>query len=134
MNIKRLIIATMILGPIVALLAAYAGLVKDGTLPPPDFEAIAHNIGLGTTTAAQVVFILALAAIVLIAAIAPIIYAIRANDILTVLISLALTGSAIGMLILSRTVLDQISALILYLANITLSAIVYGAHKIARKP
>jgi hypothetical protein len=133
MTTRALIITLLIVGPIVGLLAAYAGLVSEGTLPPPDFDAIARGIGLGTATMAQIIFFAAIAAIGFMAAIAPIIYAIRANDVLTVLISLALTGSAIAIAMSSHTVFDQISALILYLANTTLSAVVYAAHKIAPK-
>jgi hypothetical protein len=107
-------IAVITIGPIAALLAAYVGLVIDGTLTPPDPEAIARSVGFSTATAASVIFVVTLAVIVLMAAIAPIIYAIRANDITTVLIS-------------------QISALILYLANITLSAVVFASHKIGSK-
>ncbi|HZP32699.1 MAG TPA: hypothetical protein VFB23_04975 [Candidatus Acidoferrales bacterium] len=133
MNIKRLIIVLIIVGPTVVMMAAYVGLVTDGTLPPPDLESIARRVGLGTATAAQIALALAIIVVATMAAIAPIIYAARANDIVTVLISLALTGSALGMLVLSRTVLDQISALIIYLANLTLSAVVYAAHEITKK-
>jgi hypothetical protein len=133
MTIKRLIIVLIIVGPTVVAIAAYIGLVVDGTLSPPDLEGIARSIGLGTATAVQVAVVLAIALVAAMAAIAPIIYAARANDVVTVLISLALTGSALGILVLSRTVLDQISALIIYLANMTLSAVVYAAHEIKSK-
>lgn len=131
MSFKQAVIAVLLAAPIVVFLAIYIGLVRDGTVPPPDFDAIARSIGLGTTTAAQILLALALAGIALMAAIAPIIFAIRSGDLITVFISLAMTGGAIAMLILSRTVMDQISALIIYLANTMLSAIVYAANRIA---
>lgn len=133
MTIKQLAIAAVLATPIIVLLAVYIGLIEDGSVQPPDFDAIARGIGMGTTTAAQIAFFLAIAVMALLAILAPIIFAIRANDILTVFISLAMTGSAIVMMIMSRTVMDQISALIIYLANITLSAVVYAAHRISPK-
>jgi hypothetical protein len=133
MTIRQLTIVVVLISPIVVFLAVYIGLVRDGTASPPDFDAIAHSIGLGTTTAAQVALALAIAVMAIMAVLAPIIFAIRANDLPTVLISIAMTGGAITMMFVSRTVMDQISALIIYLANMTLSAVVYAAHRIAPK-
>lgn len=131
MSTKSLVLLTVIGAPIVAAIAAYAGLVYDGSVPPPDLSAVAQNIDLGTKTLAQILLIIGIAAACMLAVIAPVVFSIRAADPLTILISLAMTGAAIAMLFISRTVLDQISALIIYLANITLSAIVYAAHRIA---
>jgi hypothetical protein len=133
MSTKRIIIILMIIGPIVVFLAAYIGAVRDGSVPPPNWDEIARHIDLGTTTAAATVLVLALAVIGLLAMLAPIIYAARANDPLTVFVSLAMTGTAIALMVASRTAVDQISALIIFLANITLSAVVYAAHKIAAR-
>src|SRR6185437_15794039 len=120
---KHLVIAVLVVGPIAVALAVYIGLVRDGTVPPPNLDLIAEQLRLGTTTTAQVALVLFIGATVLMAVLAPIIYALRSHDPVTVLISLAMTGGAIAILLTGRTVIDQTSALILYLANITLSAI-----------
>jgi hypothetical protein len=131
MTTKQLLISFVIAAPVAVALAVYIGLLSDGSIPPPNFAGIANNIGLGATTAAQIVLVLAILAIGVMAALAPIIYAVRSGDVVTILISLVLTGGAIVMLFISRTVMDQISALIIYLANIILSAIVYAARRIS---
>lgn len=130
---RRLTITLIILAPVIVVLPAYIALVNEGTLPPPDFAAIAESVGLGTKTAAQGIFAVIVIVVAFMAATAPILYAIRANDVVTILISFAMTGTAFALFFLSRTALDQIIALIVYLANITLSSAVYAAHKIAPK-
>lgn len=131
MQTRRLTVALLIAAPFVAAAAAYAGLVYDGSLPPPNYTEIAIAINASGATAAQMALVVGVAIIALLAILAPIIFAFRANDPVTILISLAMTGTAIAVFFMSRTVMDQISALIIFLANITLSGIVYAAHRIA---
>lgn len=127
----RIILLLGIGAPVLALAAAYAGLVYDGTLPAPNWPGIFQAFSTNTVSLAQVFLVVGLGIVGLLAVLAPIIFAVRASDAVTVLISLAMTGGAIAMLVMSRTVMDQISALIIFLANITLSGIVYAAHRIA---
>jgi hypothetical protein len=134
MSLKQILIALAVLGPAAAAIAAYVGLVNDGTLPPPNWDAIGRIVNLSTTTVATLILAVCVAAIGLLVLFAPVVYAIRAHDPITVLISLVMTGGAIAFLLQSRTVMDQISALIIFLANITLSGAVYAAHRIAPKP
>jgi hypothetical protein len=128
---KRLAVTLLAVAPFLAAAAAYTGLVYDGSLPPPDWTVARDAINASAITGGQAILFFGLALIFLLAILAPIIFAIRANDAVTILISLAMTGGAITMLVISRTVMDQISAPIIFLANITLSGIVYAAHRIA---
>ena len=131
MALRHWIMAGFIGGAIAAFLGVYIGLIHDGSVPPPDPSVIPRAMGIATTTAASLILIIGVGVLGFLALLAPVIYAARAHDLLTVLISLALTGSAIALFAASHTVFDQISALILYLANVTLSAAVYIAHRIA---
>jgi Ca2+/Na+ antiporter len=132
MSTKQWILTAVIVAPIVTFLAVYIGLISDGSVPPPDLNAIVENLQLGTVNTGNIFIVLAVIVIGVMALIAPIIYAARSHDLITFLISLAMTGCALTLIILSRSVMDQIIALIIYLANITLSAIVYAAHRLSR--
>jgi Na+/H+-dicarboxylate symporter len=131
-SVGRIVLRVAAIGVIVAAVAVYAGLVWDGTLPPPDVRSLAQQVTpvaqgtLGFALGAGLVFIICCAAL------APIIYAARSGDILTVLVSLVLTTAAIAALVSSRTVFDMVLGALVYLANLTLSAIVYAAHYIAQ--
>jgi carbon starvation protein CstA len=133
MTTRQWVIAILILAPVAALLGVYVGLVKDGSLAPPDFVAIARDAGFATDTVTQMVFAWIIIGSGLLAAFVPIIYALRARDPLTAVVSFVMTASALAMWLLSRTVIVQVSAVIIYIANITLSAIVYAAHKISSR-
>jgi hypothetical protein len=135
MTTRQWLIAILILAPVAAILGVCAGLMKDGTLSAPDFSAIASDAGFAASTTAQLMFAWIIIAAGLLTAFVPVVYALRARDPMTAAVSFAMTCIALALWLFSRTVLVQISALILYIANITLSAIVYAAHKIsARQP
>jgi hypothetical protein len=133
MTMRQWVTAILILAPCAAILGVYVGLVRDGTLPPPDLEAIARDAGFETKTLTQTIIALIIIAGGLVAAFVPMIYALRARDGLTAVVSFVMTGSALAMWLMSRTVVIQISALIIYIANITLSAIVFAAYKISKR-
>lgn len=130
MKISRAIAWSMV-AAVVATLLVYLSLIRDGSAVPPDINALERTIGFGTTSATAVAGTMGVVAIAGLVVVAPIIYAVRARDILTVLVSLAITGVAAVLLIGAQSAFGQISALILYLANVTLSAAVYVAHRIA---
>ena len=130
--VGRAISATLLLGPPIAIATAYAALVWDGTIAAPDILAIAEQIAPMAQGTVAFAIGLALAAIVFCAAIARILYAARSGDGLTVAISLVLTTAALAALLSSRTVYDMTAGVLIYLSNITLSAIVYGASRITR--
>jgi hypothetical protein len=130
MKISRLI-AWSALAAVLAAVVVYLSLVRDGSAVPPDINALERAIGVGTTSSTAVAGAVGFAVVVGLVVLAPIIYAVRAHDVLTILVSLALTGVAAVLLIGSHSAFGQISALILYLANLTLSAAVYVAHRIA---
>jgi hypothetical protein len=71
----------------------------------------------------------AISVIVVCAAIAPILYAARSGDVLTVLVSIVLTTAAIAVFITSKSAIQEILAVLVYLANTVLSVTVYAAHR-----
>lgn len=130
--IRKVLITVLLAGPIVTAGTLYFGAVYDGHLPPPDVQAVLNRIPPFATGALQTVIALVVTAIVACAAIAPIIYAARSRDGLTFLISLVLTTTAIGMFFLAKSAIQEILAVLIYLANTVLSAIVYAAYRISR--
>ncbi len=111
----------------------YLGLVWDGQLPPPRWDAIVLGIegvvnhsrdGAGT------LLITAIAIVVLLAALAPLVFAIRSGDIVTILVCAVLVTLTWIIALNSRTSIDLALAGIVYLASLTLSAVVFSAHKI----
>lgn len=108
----------------------YAGLVLDGTLPWLDLKALAQEVipvASGWTAIAIGLAVLVVAACI---AVAPSLYAVRSGDVLTVLMSLVLTTAAIAFFCLAKSVTDEILAVLIYLANISLSAMAYAARRI----
>ena len=131
MTNRRIIVLGIVAAPFVVALAVYVGMLHDGTASAPDVAAIIGKMTLGTIGAVQIAVVIVVGIVALMAALAPIIYAIRSEDLVTVLISLAMTGTALALLFSGKTVFDQIISLMIYLANIILAAIVYAAHRIA---
>ena len=130
---KQLIISLMIGAPIIIALAVYIGLLRDGMIPPPDLALIAERLRLGTVGAGQIALVFFIVVIGIMAALAPIIYAARSHDVVTVLISLAMTGTALALMITGRSVFDEIIALMIYLANMILASIAFAAHRISKR-
>lgn len=130
--IRRVLITVVVAGPGVAAGVLYFGAVYDGHLPPPDLNAIVRLIPPIATGAAQTLIVIAVIIIIACAGVAPIIYAARSRDILTFLISLVLTTVAIGTFFSAKSAMQEILAVLIYLANTVLSAIVYAAHRISR--
>jgi sterol desaturase/sphingolipid hydroxylase (fatty acid hydroxylase superfamily) len=131
MSVSRWIITGVLAVLIAAGLTLYISLVADGTLPPPNIRELMDRFALGTATAAQLGFVIFIGVVVFMAMVAPVIYAARSHDLLTLLISFAMTGTAIAVFLSGKTAFQEITALIIYLANIVLSSIVYAAHRIA---
>lgn len=132
LNFRRWAIAFVFLAPIAIGIAAYIGLILDGTLPPPKLEVIAQTV-LPMASGSVAIAIGAVALVVIICAgIAPIIYAMRSGDVLTVLISLAMTTAALAVFFTARSAIQEILAVLIYLANMVLSATVYAAHYLSR--
>ena len=75
---------------------------------------------------------LIVATIALCAVVAPVLYAARSGDLLTVLVSLVLTATAITLFSTAESAIHEILAVLVYLANTVLAATVYAAHRIAR--
>lgn len=133
MSIKRLLLFAVLTAMVAGAAAVYVGLIMDGSVPPPDLQKLAGMFFNGTASALQMVAVVAIGAAIVMAAVAPIIYAARSHDIITVLISLAMTSAALGMVFIGKTVFDNIIALMIYIANMILAAIVYASHRIAPK-
>lgn len=114
--------------------------ISEGKLPPLDPAAISTWVsnffgtsvdGVGTIAWFA---LLALAALLsFLAVIAPIIFAVRSSDIITVLISIILVLVTWAIVITTNTITGYTLAGIVYLASITLSAIVFAAERIARR-
>lgn len=130
--VRRITIALILIGPLVIAAAAYVGLVLDGGITPPDLQALAQSIIPVATGGFALAVGSAIAAIVVCAIIAPILYAARSGNVLTVLISLVLTTAAIAIFFTAKSAIQEILAVLVYLANTVLSTIVYAAHRIAR--
>lgn len=130
MTNRQLIVYALIAAPFALAISILAGLLMDGTISLPDLREFAQRFTAGTVGAAQIAIALSVVILALMAAIAPIIYAARSRDLVTFLISLAMTTTALALLVTGRSVFDQITALMIYLANIILAAIVYAAYRI----
>ncbi|MGE0522033.1 MAG: hypothetical protein AB7O60_03230 [Variibacter sp.] len=115
--------------------AVYFGLVQDGTLPPLDVRAMGEALSPALSGTAAIVAGAVLVFVLVCTAIAPILYAIRSGDALTIIVSLVLTTAALAALVSSRTVFDMVISALLYMANLTLSAIVFATSRItAERP
>jgi hypothetical protein len=128
---QRAIITIILIGPLVAAGAVYAGLVNDGTVSPPDLAALARSAMPIATDAVATLLGLAILFMIACAVLAPLIFAARSGDLLTVVVSIVLTVVALGLLATARSVVHEVLAAVVYLANIVLTATVYGAHRIA---
>jgi len=129
--VQRVVIAVILIGPLVMAGALYVGLVSDGTVPPPDMQALAQAVvPVATGTLALIVGV-TVATIVCCAVVAPVLFAARSGDLLTVLISLVLTTAAIALFSSAKSAIHEILAVLVYLANTVLSVTVYAAHRIA---
>ena len=124
---------TIIVVLICAAAATYAWLLKDGILLLPDFKGIARAAGFETKTLAQTVSAWIIIGAGVAAIFVPLIYAIRAADWMTIAISFVMTGVAVALWLTSDNAIVQITGLIIYVANILLSAIVFAAHKMTNR-
>jgi hypothetical protein len=129
---QRVAIAVILIGPLAVVGAVYTGLVWDGKIAPPDLQALAQSIIPVATGGLALAIGLTVAVIVVCAAVAPVIYAVRSGDVLTVLVSLVLTTAAIALFFTAKSAIHEILAVLVYLANTVLSTMVYAAHRIAR--
>lgn len=131
---RAFITFAILLAIIVPIGVPYVVLVREGKIPPPDWETIeqalnqaAAAIGGGASVAA----VIAVAVIVLLAAVAPILFAARSGDVMTVLVSIVLVAATWILVFQSRTVIDMTIAAVIYLASMTLSVIVFASTRIA---
>jgi hypothetical protein len=129
---RRAIILFVLLGPPIGALIVYTGLVFDGTVTPPDFEGWAKDAVPLATGGIALAIGIAIAAIVICAIIAPLLYAARSGDVLTVLVSLVLTLAAVVIFASAKSAIQEILGVLVYLANTVLTVTVYAAHRIAR--
>lgn len=129
--VRRAIITILVIGPLAAIGAVYTSLIFDGSIPPPDVAALAQAVMPIATGGLGLAIGFALIVLISLAAIAPILYAIRSGDILTVLISLVLTTIALTAFATAKSAIQEILGVLIYLANIVLSAMVYASHKIS---
>ncbi len=132
MNIQRAIIVLILLGPLIVFGAAYSGLILDGTVAPPDLRAMAQSIVPAITGTFSFSLGLTIVVLVVCSAIAPLIFAARSGDVLTVLVSVVFTAVAIATFVTAKSAIQEILAVLIYLANTVLSATIYAAHFIAR--
>lgn len=131
---KRLVNLAIAIAFIAALSIPYVALVLEGKIPPPDLAAVARSvsntIGVviegGTTTAVALSFVI----VAFLAAIAPIVFALRSTDIITILISFVLVTVTWFIVFNSRTSIDLALAGIVYLSSMTLSSVVFAAERI----
>lgn len=123
------------LGVLLALVVALTPLVSgilDGSIPPPDaqmFQRLSEAVG----QTGMVVVAAVIAIIFVLAALAPVVYAMRANDPLTVVISIVLVGITWTLVFVARTSIDTILAALIYLASMVLSVVVFAAKHIANQ-
>src|SRR5882672_9698248 len=78
---------------IAAVAVPYFALVREGKVSPPDpaeIELLLNRLGVGIVGSASLAALIGLSIIVILAAIAPIIYAARSGDLITVVVSLVL--------------------------------------------
>lgn len=118
-----------------AIAAAFLVWKDNGSIQWPDPDTVRDLItkgGSAGATTAQVVAALGIVACVLCAALAPLLFAIRAEDGLTIVISIVLMIATWWLMFASRTMLDMTLAAVIYLANICLSGAVYVAHTVRR--
>jgi hypothetical protein len=80
--------------------------------------------------AVRVAFWAALGVVVVCAAIAPVLFAIRSEDGLTIIVSIVLVVVTWSAVIFSRTVIDLAVASVVYLASMVLSVAVFGVNRI----
>lgn len=115
-------------GVVVAVL--YATLVNEGKIDPIDTEELFRTLAMGFTGISAVVIGIVVGLLVIFAALAPIIFAARSGDAFTTMVCIVLTLTTWGLVFLTRTVIDLTLAAVLYLASLTLSAVVFGASRI----
>ena len=111
----------------------YFALVSEGKIPPPDWNAIEQALNQAASAiggSASAAALLAIAVVVVLAAIAPIIFAARSGDVVTVLVSIVLVAATWLLVFQSRTVIDMTIAAVMYLASMTLSVLVFASTRI----
>jgi hypothetical protein len=128
---RHVIMGAVLLVPLL-ILPAYVGLIADGAVPPPDLEAIAKSVLPFAGGALAVALGLGIALIVICAVTAPILFAIRSDDPLTIAISLVLTTTAIIVFSSAKSSIHDFLAVLIYLANMVLASMVYASHHLAR--
>jgi hypothetical protein len=121
------IIATAVIGAI----AGYAHLVASGVLPAPTrdhMQAMQQAAEKLTSNLALLLLALLIIIPMLLAAVAPLIYAARSGDVITSVICLALTVVTWMIVFSARTSIDLCFAGLVYLAAMVLSVGVYNAN------
>ena len=114
------------LGPGFLVKAGYMELVKAGKVPQPSAEGLDIFAG----NAVRVAFWAALGVVVVCAAIAPVLFAIRSEDGLTIIVSIVLVVVTWSAVIFSGTVIDLAVASVVYLASMVLFVAVFGVNRI----
>jgi hypothetical protein len=123
---KYLIVTCVLIGTVILALGGYMELVKAGKAPQPSAEGLDIFAG----NAVRVAFWAALGVVVVCAAIAPVLFAIRSEDGLTIIVSIVLVVVTWSAVIFSRTVIDLAVASVVYLASMVLSVAVFGVNRI----
>jgi hypothetical protein len=123
---KYLIVTGILLTAVILALGGYMELVKAGKVPQPSAEGLGNFAQSGIL----VTFWAALSVIVVCAAIAPVLFAVRSGDGLTIIVSIVLVVVTWSLVYFSRTVIDLAVASIIYLASMVLSVTVFGVTRI----
>jgi len=129
----KVIVGAVVAAALVAVTVAYFAAVQDGSLPPPDWNAILGRIqGLSSQAAGGVGAVVAIALVFVgfLAAIAPLVFAIRSGDGMTVLVCLVLVVCTWAIALNSRTSIDLALAGCIYIASMTLAAVVFAMRRI----
>lgn len=108
------------------LIAGYVYLVQTGEIPRPDLNWLGGSLNTG----GSVVLVLAVAILGVLAAFAPIVYAARSGDVFTFLICIVALVVCAGLVIQSRTVIDQVLAAIVYFTSALVAVVVFAAARI----
>lgn len=130
MHILRFTIVSILLSVLVVGFGFYAYGVMQGDMPPPDPEKLkawVQSLAVGGSA----IGILVMAALVLLAAIAPVIYAARSGDGFTILFSVVTLLLVVALLVTSRTIIDMVLAAIVYFTSAIVAVIVFSTARIA---
>jgi hypothetical protein len=130
---KYFIVTSVLLVAAILALGGYMELVKAGKAPAPSYDALqeaAQGLGLFGGSAILFLFWAAVTIVVICAAIAPLLFAIRSGDVLTVVVSIVLVVVTWLAVVFSRTVIDLAVASVIYLASMVLSVAVFGVTRV----